>query len=209
MRRGRPIVEIGQQRIAISWYAWGQLMGLVNSDKNVEVADGAEVYREYFDIPMKSVNPQPNYWLINKNGAKTTPIHGAGFVWKYGQPKGFHICFYCGRKEKPEFPLTRKTLSFKNENGKWVDVYVCPICYYERWGFRTLKGRWAKNDNRFRFVKIQKTYVNSLKKVNPKRLAEIQEQLYAWIKREVARKFRDPKKQARKLNQLAKARIFP
>jgi len=205
MRRGRPIIEIGQQRTAISWYAWAQLMGLVNSDKNVEVASGAEVYLQYFDIPMKSNKPQPNYWLINKNGAKTTPIHNTIIVWGYEEPK----CFYCGRREKPEFPLTSKTLSFKDKDGKKVVVKVCPFCYYERWGFRTLKGRWAKNDNRYRFVRIQKTYVNSLKKVNPKRLAEIQEQLYTWIKREVARKYRDPKKQARKINQLVKSRIYP
>jgi len=203
------VVEIGQQRTAISWYAWAQLKGLVNSDKSVEVADGAEVYLQYFDIPMKSANPQPNYWLINKNGAKTTPIHNSSYVWKYGQPKGFHTCFYCGRKEKPKFPLTRKRLAFKDENGKSVDVYVCPFCYYERWGFRSLAGRWGKNDNRYRFVKIQRNYVVSLKKTNPKRLAEIQESLYSWIKLEVARKIRDPKKQAKKIRQLAMSRIYP
>jgi len=104
--------------------------------------------------------------------------------------------------------LTCKRLAFKDENGKWVDVYVCPICYYERWGFRSLQGRWGKNDNRYRFVKIQRNYVMSLKKVNPQRLAEIQESLYQWIKLEVARKISDPKKQAKRINQLAKARIF-
>ena len=146
----------------------------------------------------------PTYWEIESQSKPTTPIHNRAIVRGYEEPR----CFYCGRREKPEFPLTSKTLSFKDENGRKVVVKVCPICYYERWGFRSLAGRWGKNDNRYRFVKIQRNYVISLKRTNPKRLAEIQESLYTWIKLEVSRKISDPKKQAKRINQLAKARIF-
>ena len=111
--------------------------------------------------------------------------HGKGQYQGYEFPK----CHYCGREEKPFYPLTQKIIG-RDENDKPIVVKVCPICLYRLFGKRSLSGRGDLRDKNAIILKIQRNYVYSLKAQNPEELARIHQQLREWIKSEIEQKLR-------------------
>jgi hypothetical protein len=113
------------------------------------------------------------------------------------EPFIINKCYYCGKFEKDDFPLTRKVIGYQeivndgNLVEKPVEVHICPICYYQRFGKRPLSGNSKNPMIKQKIAKvlwIQRNYVVSLKSVDPEMLQQITNRIRLYIKQQIEEK---------------------
>jgi hypothetical protein len=139
-------------------------------------------------LVVKLTEPKPRAIQDQQKFQKS--IETKSFLEPFNIPR----CYYCGKFEKDDFPLTEKTLGYMvNEKGEIesIRVKVCPLCYYQRFGKRPLSGN-SKNpiikEKISKFLWIQRNYVLSLKKVDPDTLNQITDRIRRHVKQIIQEK---------------------
>jgi hypothetical protein len=142
-------------------------------------------------LVVKLTEPKPK--IIQDQQKFQKSIETKSFLEPFNIPR----CYYCSRVEKDDFPLTRKVIGYQeivDINGnlveKPIEIPVCAICYYQRFGKRPLSGN--KNpivkEKISKFLWIQRNYVINLKNIKSEELAEITNRIRINIKYQIEQK---------------------
>jgi hypothetical protein len=135
---------------------------------------------------------EPKPKIIQDSEKFSKSIETKSFLEPFSIPK----CWYCGKQERDDFPLTRKVVYYVSSDeddkiGKPFEVTICAKCYYERFGKRSLAGN-SKNpivkEKISKFLWIQRNYVINLKNIKPEELAEITNRIRINIKYQIEQK---------------------
>ena len=141
-------------------------------------------------LVVKLTEPKPK--IIQDSEKFSKSIETKSFLEPFSIPK----CWYCGKQERDDFPLTRKVIYYLSSDeddkiGKPFEVPICPMCYYQRFGKRPLSGN-SKNPliktKISKFLWVQRNYVISLKSIDPIALQQITNRIRLYIKQQMEEK---------------------